>query len=422
MEGGGSVGIGTTSPERALHVVGGIHLANNTVLSFDAADGNLRNAFYVNSGDDLKIGDPNYDDILFSTGGKTDCVVIKQTTGYVGIGTTAPAYDLQVAGNIDATRLYVNAGGNATDPIIRVQSDTNTGIFFPADDTIAWTTGGSERMRIKSDGNVGIGTTTPIARLDVDLNQSNGSLGGDNAAHFGGQHHTSGQIMGITLGYRENNTSYRKVALVAEGRGDNAARQSFHILVDTANNSGSADLSDKKLSIDGLTGHVTFNTPYLKVNNSGNSAIDLQSSGTSRFRAELGGNLTYLSTIGAYDMVLRTSQTAALTLSGSTQNATFAGTITENSSIAIKENIFDFNTTLDKINRVRPVRYNKKKSKNKKEIGFIAEELAEIFPELVENDENGNPTSVNYTRAVTVLFDGFKQMYKELKEIKEKIK
>ena len=98
------------------------------------------------------------------------------------------------------------------------------------------------------------------------------------------------------------------------------------------------------------------------------------------------------------------------------------GTITESSSIAIKENIFDFNTTLDKINRVRPVRFNKKKSKNKKEIGFIAEELAEIFPELVENDENGNPTSVNYTRAVTVLFDGFKQMYKELKEIKEKIK
>ena len=103
-------------------------------------------------------------------------------------------------------------------------------------------------------------------------------------------------------------------------------------------------------------------------------------------------------------------------------DATIGGTLTENSSIAIKENIFDFNTTLDKINRVRPVRFNKKKSKDKKEIGFIAEELAEIFPELVENDENGNPTSVNYTRAVAVLFDGFKQMYKELKEIKEKIK
>ena len=40
-----------------------------------------------------------------------------------------------------------------------------------------------------------------------------------------------------------------------------------------------------------------------------------------------------------------------LTYSG---NAVFGGTITENSSIAIKENIFDFNTTLDKISRVRP--------------------------------------------------------------------
>ena len=98
------------------------------------------------------------------------------------------------------------------------------------------------------------------------------------------------------------------------------------------------------------------------------------------------------------------------------------GSITEQSSIAVKENIFDFTSPLEKISKVRPVKYNKKTNKDKKEIGLIAEELAEIFPELVENDKDGNPTSVNYTRAVTVLFDGFKQMYKELKEIKEKIK
>ena len=98
------------------------------------------------------------------------------------------------------------------------------------------------------------------------------------------------------------------------------------------------------------------------------------------------------------------------------------GSITESSSIAIKENIFDFTSPLEKISKVRPVKYNRKTSKDKKEIGLIAEELAEIFPELVENDKDGNPTSVNYTRAVTVLFDGFKQMYKELKEIMEKIK
>ena len=96
--------------------------------------------------------------------------------------------------------------------------------------------------------------------------------------------------------------------------------------------------------------------------------------------------------------------------------------MTESSSITLKENIFDFTTPLEKISKVRPVKYNKKTDKDKKEIGLIAEELAEIFPELVENDKDGKPTSVNYTRAVTVLFDGFKQMYKELKEIKERIK
>mgnify|MGYP000751624524 CR=1 FL=1 len=75
---------------------------------------------------------------------------------------------------------------------------------------------------------------------------------------------------------------------------------------------------------------------------------------------------------------------------------------------------------LDKINKIRPVKYNKKGS-DKKEIGLIAEELEELFPELVEKDENGNPSGVNYSRAVTVLLGGFKELYKELQEIKKRI-
>ena len=80
--------------------------------------------------------------------------------GKVGIGTDSPAATLDVAGNIYGVRLYVNSGGNATDPMIRVKTDTNTGIFFPAADTLAITTGGSERMRITSGGDVCVGTTT----------------------------------------------------------------------------------------------------------------------------------------------------------------------------------------------------------------------------------------------------------------------
>ena len=56
--------------------------------------------------------------------------------------------------------------GSAATPAIR-GTDANTGIFFPAADTIAFSEGGTESMRINSSGNVGIGTTSPSGRLHV---------------------------------------------------------------------------------------------------------------------------------------------------------------------------------------------------------------------------------------------------------------
>ena len=59
------------------------------------------------------------------------------------------------------------AAGAVGTPSITTTGDTNTGIYFPAADTIAFTEGGTEAMRINSSGNVGIGTNSPSVKLHV---------------------------------------------------------------------------------------------------------------------------------------------------------------------------------------------------------------------------------------------------------------
>jgi len=71
--------------------------------------------------------------------------------------------------------------GTAATPAIR-GTDANTGIFFPAADTIAFSEGGAEAMRINSSGNVGIGTASPTGKLNVDGGAGNSKLKLSNTA------------------------------------------------------------------------------------------------------------------------------------------------------------------------------------------------------------------------------------------------
>ena len=66
----------------------------------------------------------------------------------------------------------VFSAGTVSAPSITTTGDTNTGIFFPAADTIAFTEGGVESMRINSSGNVGIGTDSPTSKLQSQTSSS----------------------------------------------------------------------------------------------------------------------------------------------------------------------------------------------------------------------------------------------------------
>lgn len=68
---------------------------------------------------------------------------------------------------LSATGVTTVQAGTAAAPAITTSGDTNTGIFFPAADTIAFSEGGVESMRIDSAGNVGIGTSSPGEKLQV---------------------------------------------------------------------------------------------------------------------------------------------------------------------------------------------------------------------------------------------------------------
>jgi hypothetical protein len=94
--------------------------------------------------------------------------------------------NLAVSGNTSVTGQVFLGTGSAASPSLSVTGDTNTGLFFPAADTIAFVEGGAEAMRIDSSGNLGIGTASPGAKLDVNGTiRGNGNISTADGSVFG---------------------------------------------------------------------------------------------------------------------------------------------------------------------------------------------------------------------------------------------
>jgi hypothetical protein len=115
----------------------------------------------------------------------------------------------------------------------------------------------------------------------------------------------------------------------------------------------------------------------------------------------------------------------ALTLSG-LGTLTIAGTLAENSDIRLKKNIAPINDALHKVLQLRGVTYNwiDTKRDSAQQIGFIAQEVEKVFPQLVKTDEQGIK-SVAYSNMVPILLQAIneqQQMIEELRTANNKVK
>ena len=174
----GNVGIGTASPSDKLDILTTtgpqIRLSrtstNYSTLYADSAGGLIISSY--------SSGSANYQ--IFSINSSEKVRIINN--GNVGIGTTSPGTKLDVDGSIRLStsgkvegRSYpyttnIGSGANATTTNITAGSTDKSEISLiggDVGDRIEFKTNSTERMRIDSSGNVGIGTTSPGAKLDV---------------------------------------------------------------------------------------------------------------------------------------------------------------------------------------------------------------------------------------------------------------
>ena len=206
----GNVGIGTNAPSTEgtnirLGIVGGAgQIATTLATSNSNAGFSVRGN--VSSGFQLAIGatsggDPYLQGVNYNGGAVSANLCVQAFGGYVGIGTTTPSSLLSVNGTLGVTGVTTVAAGSAAAPsIVSTTGTSDTGEFFPAADTIAWSTAGTERMRIGSTGLVGIGVNSPSQTLDVSGSAQLTFAGGNNYLFFQstnnyvGRNGTSGDV------------------------------------------------------------------------------------------------------------------------------------------------------------------------------------------------------------------------------------
>ena len=149
----GKVGIGSTDPQKKLEI-------NDN--DADTTTSGVRFGNFVCTSSDKLTVDVNGDIVCATdqTGSGTGNI-IDTLADTLAAGNNANSLNITNIG-----RLYTAIGLVGT-PSFSFQSDQDTGMYSSGTDTLNFTTNGTERMRVGSTGNVGVGTTNPTSKLHI---------------------------------------------------------------------------------------------------------------------------------------------------------------------------------------------------------------------------------------------------------------
>ncbi len=355
--------------------------------------------------------------------------------------------------------------GSASAPTLTNDGDTNTGIFFPAADTVGITTGGTERLRVDSSGNLGLGVTpsawggTGVRAFQISgygsFAGSVGSVDVYNNAYYDGS--AFKYISSNPATRYSQNTSGASHAWYTAGSGTAGNTISFTQAM-TLDASGNLGVGTTSPNVAGGTRAVTLDAPtagnysgfelmtggVLRAKFIGNSSqtyfgtetgtpLILVTGGTERARIDTSGNLlvgktsadttssglTLIKQGAGYGQVV-----CVKTVSGSGYNAwanyyngtyiggiDFSNTATSfptSSDIRLKKDIVDAGSASAKIDQIRIVAHGWKHDENDTvEFGVIAQELNLIAPQAVVAGDDGEEIektwAVDYSKLVPML-------------------
>jgi len=185
-------------------------------------------------------------------------------------------------------------------------------------------------------------------------------------------------------------------------------------------------LPSYKLDVAG-TMRATDNT-LIGASGTGNIYVGGQTSGQ-YLRLHHNNSSTYIDANGAYVYFRATSGANTRFRFGMSSDAgTFiaAGDVVAYGSPSdktLKENIKPIENALDKVNKLKGVEFDWKKqdiTNLKEDIGFIAQDVQEVLPQLVRKNENGK-LSLRHQGIVPVLVEAIKELKQEIETLKSQI-